>query len=62
MQLFALLGHGFGQQYHDEVCGAVINLREKGDKIAVWTANADKADVQMAIGYTSSPFNLFYCL
>ncbi|XP_052012442.1 eukaryotic translation initiation factor 4E type 1B isoform X1 [Apodemus sylvaticus] len=47
--LLCLLGECF-EVYSGEVCGAVVNIRTKGDKIAVWTSEAeDKAGV-MHIG------------
>ncbi|XP_057234507.1 eukaryotic translation initiation factor 4E type 1B isoform X1 [Malurus melanocephalus] len=39
-QLLCLIGEMF-DEYSDEVCGAVINIRAKGDKIAIWTREAE---------------------
>uniref|UniRef100_A0A8C5UBJ3 Eukaryotic translation initiation factor 4E family member 1B n=1 Tax=Malurus cyaneus samueli TaxID=2593467 RepID=A0A8C5UBJ3_9PASS len=38
--LLCLIGEMF-DEYSDEVCGAVINIRAKGDKIAIWTREAE---------------------
>ena len=44
-----LIGEGFAES-SDEVCGAVVQIRGKGDKIAVWTGNSEKKDDIMLIG------------
>ncbi|KAG5285654.1 hypothetical protein AALO_G00005890 [Alosa alosa] len=49
--LLCLIGEGFGEHSAD-VCGVVINVRAKGDKIAVWTANAERAAAVREIGRT----------
>ncbi|CAB1331027.1 unnamed protein product [Coregonus sp. 'balchen'] len=36
--------------YSDEVCGAVVNIRTKGDKIAIWTADFDNREAITHIG------------
>ncbi|XP_021036475.1 eukaryotic translation initiation factor 4E type 1B isoform X1 [Mus caroli] len=47
--LLCLVGNCF-EEYNGEVCGAVVNIRTKRDKIALWTSEAeDKAGV-MQIG------------
>jgi len=47
--LLCLIGEAFGED-SDQVCGAVINIRPKGDKLAVWTQFADKQESVMHIG------------
>lgn len=47
--LLCLIGESFGED-SDQVCGAVVNLRPKGDKLAVWTSHADRHDSVMKIG------------
>ncbi|KAJ8974357.1 hypothetical protein NQ317_001318 [Molorchus minor] len=37
-------------EHSDELCGAVVNIRQKGDKIGIWTANADNRGAVMEIG------------
>lgn len=47
--LLCMIGEAF-DEYSDDVCGAVVNIRPKGDKLGVWTSNADSADSVMEIG------------
>ncbi|KAL6267108.1 eukaryotic translation initiation factor 4E-like [Pogonomyrmex barbatus] len=47
--LLCMIGEAFNE-YSDDVCGAVVNVRTKGDKLGVWTSNADCADSVMEIG------------
>ncbi|XP_005993443.2 eukaryotic translation initiation factor 4E-1A [Latimeria chalumnae] len=49
--LLCLIGESFGD-YSDDVCGAVINIRAKGDKIALWTTHAENRDAVLHIGRT----------
>jgi len=41
-----------GEQFeeHDEICGAVINIRNKQDRISVWTKTSTNESAQMTIG------------
>lgn len=48
-QLLCLLGECF-EDYSGEVCGAVVNIRAKGDKIALWTSEAEDRAGVMHIG------------
>lgn len=54
--LLCMIGEAFNE-YSDDVCGAVVNVRPKGDKLGVWTSNADCADSVMEIGYI---IDIFY--
>ena len=45
-----LVGEVFGES-SDEVCGAVVQVRNRGDKMAIWTANGKKEDCIMNIGW-----------
>ncbi|KAM9311641.1 eukaryotic translation initiation factor 4E type 1B [Gastrophryne carolinensis] len=47
--LLCLIGEAF-EEYSDEVCGAVINIRAKGDKIAVWTRETENREAVTYIG------------
>ncbi|XP_048189823.1 eukaryotic translation initiation factor 4E type 1B-like [Perognathus longimembris pacificus] len=47
--LLCLIGDSF-EEHSREVCGAVINIRPKGDKIAVWTSNAENQAGVLHIG------------
>ena len=44
-----LIGEGFDLS-SDEVCGAVVQNRSKGDKIAIWTGDSSRSDDIMHIG------------
>lgn len=47
----SLIGEVYEQS--SEINGAIVNIRNKGTKIAIWTNNASKenADNILAIGY-----------
>lgn len=47
--LLCMIGEAFNE-YSDDVCGAVVNVRTKGDKIGVWTSNANNENSVMEIG------------
>lgn len=47
--LLCMIGEAFNG-YSDDICGAVVNVRPKGDKIGVWTANANNEDSVIEIG------------
>jgi len=47
--LLCLIGESFGDD-SDTVNGAVVNIRNKGDKIGLWTCKADDQDSIMRIG------------
>ncbi|XP_073311735.1 eukaryotic translation initiation factor 4E-2-like isoform X2 [Primulina huaijiensis] len=46
--LLAMIGEQF--DYGDEICGAVVNVRTKQEKIALWTKNAANEAAQLSIG------------
>jgi len=58
LQLLCLIGEAF-EDLGDEICGAVINLRSKGDKLGLWTADAARADHNMRIGSVSLSLLVF---
>nr|XP_023697597.1 eukaryotic translation initiation factor 4E-1A-like [Paramormyrops kingsleyae] len=47
--LLCLIGEAF-DDYSDEVCGAVVSVRTKGDKIAVWTSDYENKEAITHIG------------
>uniref|UniRef100_A0A9L0S3A4 Eukaryotic translation initiation factor 4E family member 1B n=1 Tax=Equus caballus TaxID=9796 RepID=A0A9L0S3A4_HORSE len=47
--LLCLIGESF-EEHSREVCGAVVNVRTKGDKIAVWTREAENQAGVLHIG------------
>ncbi|XP_057764236.1 eukaryotic translation initiation factor 4E-2-like isoform X2 [Salvia miltiorrhiza] len=46
--LLAMIGEQF--DYGDEICGAVVNVRARQEKIAIWTKNAANEAAQLSIG------------
>ncbi|XP_008775281.1 eukaryotic translation initiation factor 4E-1-like [Phoenix dactylifera] len=46
--LLAMIGEQF--DYGDEICGAVVSVRGKQEKIALWTKNAADETAQLSIG------------
>ncbi|KAJ9135950.1 hypothetical protein P3X46_033069 [Hevea brasiliensis] len=46
--LLAMIGEQF--DHGDEICGAVVNVRTKQEKIALWTKNASNEAAQLSIG------------
>ncbi|XP_061541654.1 eukaryotic translation initiation factor 4E-1A-like isoform X1 [Phycodurus eques] len=48
-QLLCLVGEAF-DDHSDDVCGAVINVRAKGDKIAIWTTDYENKEAITHIG------------
>ncbi|XP_073211253.1 eukaryotic translation initiation factor 4E type 1B isoform X2 [Lepidochelys kempii] len=48
-KLLCLIGETFSP-YSEDICGAVINIRAKGDKIAIWTREAENRDGVTHIG------------
>lgn len=47
--VLCLIGEAFDEQ-SDEVCGAVINIRARVHKLAIWTSNAMMEDAIKRIG------------
>ncbi|KAK0413352.1 hypothetical protein QR680_006752 [Steinernema hermaphroditum] len=45
--LVALIGEQFEDSEH--ICGIVVNCRHKGDKISVWTRDAEKDDINLRL-------------
>ncbi|XP_050095355.1 eukaryotic translation initiation factor 4E1 isoform X1 [Anopheles aquasalis] len=48
--ILCLIGEAF--EYSDEICGAIVNVRQKIDKISIWTANSQNREAVMNIGKT----------
>lgn len=44
-----MIGEAF-DEHSEDVCGAVVNVRSKGDKIGVWTVDALKTQTVLEIG------------
>ncbi|XP_019901221.1 eukaryotic translation initiation factor 4E-1A isoform X2 [Esox lucius] len=47
--LLCLVGEAF-DDHSDDVCGAVVNIRTKGDKLAIWTTDYDNKEAITHIG------------
>lgn len=47
--LMAVIGEQF-DDHGEQICGLVINVRQKGDKVSLWTRDASKEDVNRRIG------------
>jgi translation initiation factor 4E len=45
-----MVGESFTDKV-DDVCGAVVNIRNKVDRLALWTRTAFDAEGNMKIGY-----------
>lgn len=48
--MMAVIGEQF-EELGDHICGAVVNIRQKGDKVALWTRDAQADEVNTRIGY-----------
>lgn len=46
-QLLAMIGEQF--DHGDEICGAVVNVRARQDKISIWTKNATNEAAQVIV-------------
>ena len=49
LQLLCLIGEAF-DELSDEICGAVVNIRPKGDKLGLWTRDASNSEANLKIG------------
>lgn len=47
--LMAVVGEQF-DDFGEYVCGVVVNVRQKGDKVSLWTRDATKEEVNRRIG------------
>jgi len=47
--VLCLIGEAFDEA-SDDVCGAVVNIRPKGDKLSIWTSNCKNKDGILKIG------------
>lgn len=47
--LLCLIGEAF--DHSDEICGAVVNVRGKNNKISIWTANGNNEEAALEIGH-----------
>uniref|UniRef100_A0A1A9WX13 eIF-4F 25 kDa subunit n=1 Tax=Glossina brevipalpis TaxID=37001 RepID=A0A1A9WX13_9MUSC len=47
--LLCLIGEAF--DHSDQICGAVVNIRNKHNKISIWTANGYNREAALEIGH-----------
>lgn len=47
--LLCLIGESF--EHSDQICGAVVNIRTKVDKISIWTADGNNEEAALEIGH-----------
>ena len=47
--LLCMIGEGFNE-FSNDVCGAVVNVRARQDKLALWTGDANSSSGIMEIG------------
>lgn len=47
--LLCMIGEGFNE-FSEDVCGAVVNVRARQDKLALWTGDASSSQSIMEIG------------
>ena len=59
-QLMLLIGEGFADS-SDQVCGAVVQVRNRGDKLAIWTADQNRESDVRNIGYVGVVYMLHHC-
>ena len=54
LQLLAMIGEQF--DHGDEICGAVVNVRSRQEKISIWTKNASNEAAQVIAVKMNLPF------
>ncbi|XP_050394380.1 eukaryotic translation initiation factor 4E [Patella vulgata] len=47
--LLCLVGEAF-DDFSDDICGAVVNIRNKGDKLGLWTKDSTRGEANVEIG------------
>ncbi|KAL3069419.1 hypothetical protein niasHS_018144 [Heterodera schachtii] len=48
--MMCIIGEQF-EKWSDHICGAVVNIRQKGDKVSLWTRDAKDDSANMQIGH-----------
>ena len=48
-QLLCLIGEAF-EDHSGDICGAVVNIRNKGDKLGLWTHDSTNTEANRKIG------------
>jgi translation initiation factor 4E len=49
LQMLACIGEQFPEG--DEICGVAVNIRQKGDRIELWTKTSSNEAVQVGVGH-----------
>lgn len=49
--LMCMIGGNF-DPFNDDICGAVVQIRNRGDKLALWTPDVKRGDAILRIGRT----------
>jgi len=44
-----LIGEAF-EDLSDDICGATMNIRNRGDKLGLWTRDAKRGDAIVKVG------------
>lgn len=47
--LMAIIGEQF-EEHGEDICGAAVDVRYKGDRVSLWTRDSEKDDVNLRIG------------
>jgi len=48
--LMLMIGESAEESINDDITGAVVNIRNRGDRLALWTSNSKKSDLVNKIG------------
>ncbi|KAJ3437078.1 eukaryotic translation initiation factor 4e related [Anaeramoeba flamelloides] len=46
--ILSIIGENY--EYNEEICGAVVSIRNNGDRISLWTKTASNKEAQISIG------------
>lgn len=52
-----MIGNQFGE-LRDQICGAVVSKKKKGDKVSIWTKYSKDANACMKIGYVLAQYSM----
>ena len=45
-----MVGESFDEDVHEDINGAVVGIRPRGDRLALWTSTSKNADLVKKIG------------
>lgn len=49
LQLLCLIGEAF-EMFTDDICGAVFSIRNRGNKLGLWTRESRRKEANVEIG------------